>query len=443
MAAAIEVLGVSKRFRINQERYSSLKERVIHLGRRKPPEDFWALRDVGFEVAEGETIGLLGHNGSGKSTLLKCIGGILQPTHGEIRTRGRLASLLELGAGFHPDLTGRENVFLNASILGLSRRDIERRFDEIVDFSELHPFIDQQVKHYSSGMYMRLGFAVAVNVEPDVLLIDEVLAVGDEAFQRKCLDRVRRFQRDGRTIVFVSHAPDQVRQICDRAVVLDHGRQIAEGPPAEAIRTFRESLLGHAPDAAPAAGEGDEEGLGAAGEGGDGAQPAAAGGRSRPVRITGVRVSHPAQAERRYLLPHEPLTVTVAFSVERPVEGAVFVLAVHDLEGRLVFGTNNLCEGLVFDLAGEGEITFAFDAVPLLDGTYPLTLGVHSRDGGTMYDWLEQEHHFEVMNPTHAWGAVAMRATMTASGAVTVREEDPGPRRGPGGRAELQQEDVR
>ena len=197
----------------------------MHLGRKKRGhKDFWALRDIDLDIAEGETVGLLGHNGSGKSTLLKCVGGILSPTEGEIRVRGRIASLLELGAGFHPDLTGRENVFLNASILGMAKRDIEQRLDEIVAFAELEAFIDEQVKHYSSGMYVRLGFAVAINVEPDVLLVDEVLSVGDEAFQQKCLDRVRGFQQDGRTIIFVSHAADLVRRICDRVMVLDHGR---------------------------------------------------------------------------------------------------------------------------------------------------------------------------------------------------------------------------
>src|ERR1700694_52006 len=220
MKPSIEVVGVSKRFRLYHEKYSSLKERVIHLG-RNPYEEFWALSDINLEIDEGTTVGLLGHNGSGKSTLLKCIVGILQPSKGEIRSRGRMAALLELGAGFHPDLTGRENIFLNASILGISRKEIFTKLDDIVSFAELEPFIDNQVKYYSSGMYVRLGFAVAVNLDPDILIVDEVLAVGDEAFQRKCLDRVRQFQRDGKTIVFVTHAADSVRAICEKVAVLD------------------------------------------------------------------------------------------------------------------------------------------------------------------------------------------------------------------------------
>jgi ABC-type polysaccharide/polyol phosphate transport system ATPase subunit len=239
---AIEVEHVTKAFKLYRDKAQSAKERVIKLG-RMPYEEFKALDDVSFEVAQGETVGLLGHNGSGKSTMLKCITGTLRPTSGRIRTLGRTAALLELGAGFHPDLTGRENVYLNGSILGLDRHYIDRVFDDIVDFSEIGAFIDNQVKHYSSGMYSRLGFAVAVNVDPDVLLVDEVLSVGDEAFQRKCLDRVKQFQREGRSILLVSHSADLMRQTCDRVVVLDHGRVVSSGEPGQAIRDFRDTLL--------------------------------------------------------------------------------------------------------------------------------------------------------------------------------------------------------
>jgi ABC-2 type transport system ATP-binding protein len=196
---AVDVQSVSKRFRLAQGKYNSLKERLIH--GRTSYEDFWALHDVSFDVREGETVGILGRNGSGKSTLLKCVCGVLQPTNGQVVVRGQLAGLLELGAGFQQDLTGRENIYLNGSLLGMAKREVDRVFDDIVDFSELEEFIDTPVKFYSSGMYVRLGFAVAVNVDPDVLVIDEVLAVGDERFQRKCIDRVKLFQKEGRTII--------------------------------------------------------------------------------------------------------------------------------------------------------------------------------------------------------------------------------------------------
>jgi ABC-2 type transport system ATP-binding protein len=234
--------SVSKRFVVRKD--SSIKERIITLGRagRQHREDFWALRDVTLDVFAGETIGLIGHNGSGKSTLLKVIGGIIEPTEGTVVERGRLAALLELGAGFHPDLTGRENVFLNASVLGLSREETEERFDDIVAFAAIGDFIDTQVKFYSSGMYVRLAFAVAVHTDPDILLVDEVLAVGDEAFQRKCMDRIREFQRQGRTIILVSHALDQVVELCGRSILLDKGKVVFDGHPSVAVSRFRDLL---------------------------------------------------------------------------------------------------------------------------------------------------------------------------------------------------------
>lgn len=237
----VQIENLSKHFVIRKEK--SLKERVVNFGRsRRHKEDFWALKDVDLSIQAGSTVGLIGPNGSGKSTLLKMIGGILQPDTGSVRIRGRLAALLELGAGFHPDLTGRENVYLNASILGLSRQQTDKHFDAIVDFSGIEKFIDTQVKFYSSGMYVRLAFAVAVHVDPDILLVDEVLAVGDEPFQRKCLERIRQFQSEGRTIVLVTHGLDQVAEFCDRAVVLEQGRVVTDGTPDEALRTLRQDF---------------------------------------------------------------------------------------------------------------------------------------------------------------------------------------------------------
>ena len=221
----------------------SLKERIVNFGRsKKHKEDFYALQDVSMEITSGETVGLVGHNGSGKSTLLKTLGGILQPTSGVVERRGQLAALLELGAGFHPDLTGRENVYLNGSILGLSNERIAEVFDSIVDFSEISEFIDTQVKFYSSGMYVRLAFAVAIHVDPDILLVDEVLAVGDEPFQRKCMDKIRQFQQEGRTIVIVSHSAEQIRDVCDRVIVLKRGHVIFDGETDAGLQALQESF---------------------------------------------------------------------------------------------------------------------------------------------------------------------------------------------------------
>lgn len=249
MDTSVRVSDVSKTFRLYHERAHSVKEWIVNR-RRAAFEEFWALKDVSLEIGRSETAGLIGPNGSGKTTLLKLVAGIIRPTSGRIETAGRIASLLELGAGFHPDLTGRENVYMNASILGLSRKDTDHHFDDIVAFAELEPFIDTQVRHYSSGMYVRLGFAVAIHVDPEILIVDEVLAVGDESFQRKCLDRIRRLQADGRTIVFVTHSSDLVEEICSRAFLLYGGELVAHGDPATVVSAYRERL-GPRPEPTP------------------------------------------------------------------------------------------------------------------------------------------------------------------------------------------------
>ena len=395
--AAIEVRGVSKKFKLVHDPAFSIKERVLR-GRRGTFEWFWALQDIDLTVEEGETVGMLGHNGGGKSTLLKCIAGIIQPTSGEILLRGRLASLLELGAGFHPELTGRENVFINASFLGIPRKDIERKFDEIVAFAELEQFIDNQVKYYSSGMYVRLGFAVAVNVDPDVLLVDEVLAVGDEVFQKKCLDRVAQFQREGRTILFVTHGADLVRQVCNRAIVLDHGKMVANGNPGEAIRIFREHLHGHLAN--------DEE---AEGTDGDGTPR-----RDDRIRITAVRFDHPGRPDRPYLLAGEPLTIQVGYDARHPVTGAVLGVEVYDQQGRVLWGgdTDRLGAELP-TLQGKGTVSFRVDGVPLLDGAFPVRVVLQDRAGGHPLDWRDPEQQaFEVVNPTKAVGTVRFPVTV-------------------------------
>ncbi len=237
----VSATGVSKRFARFHRRATSFKERMI---RREQgvKEDFWALRDVDLVVRRGETVGITGPNGSGKSTLLKVLSGILRPTSGDVQVNGRVASLLELGAGFDGELTGRENVYLNSALLGVPKAETDRLFDKIVEFSELSDFIDNPVKHYSSGMYIRLGFAVAVHVDPDLLIIDEVLAVGDAAFQQKCIDRIRLFQREGKTILFVSHSSSQVTSLCSRALLLDHGCVVFDGTPEATVSRLHEVL---------------------------------------------------------------------------------------------------------------------------------------------------------------------------------------------------------
>ncbi|HXQ60009.1 MAG TPA: ABC transporter ATP-binding protein [Acidimicrobiales bacterium] len=386
---AVDVVGVSKRFRLYHEKYYSLKERVLHLGNNSY-EDFWALKDISFEVAEGQTVGILGRNGSGKSTLLKCMSGILQPTKGKIVVRGNLAALLELGAGFQPELSGRENIFLNASLLGMSTREVERRFDEIVGFAELENFIDNQVKYYSSGMYVRLGFAVAVNVDPDILVVDEVLAVGDENFQRKCMGRIKEFQNDGRTILFVTHSADLVRVICDTAAVLSSGEMIGYTSAAEAVALYHEHLLTLAPESAITASE-----------------PVSEVPIYRPVGLATVDVEHPGTGTRDYLLPGESLTVHVGFEAHEPVSDMVIGVEIHDQFGEMVYSSDTEILGQRIDVpVGSGRADLTFEHIPFLDGAYNVAIELKS-GLGIVYDRREMLP-FKVMNPGRSRGVVAL-----------------------------------
>lgn len=240
---AVRVENVSKKFRLYKERNQTIKSAIMR-GRTSVHEDFWALNDVTFDVSAGSTFGLIGSNGSGKSTLLKCLAKIYQPEKGSIMANGKVAALLEVGSGFHHELSGRENVFLNGSILGMSKKEITRKFDEIVDFSGVEQFIDQPVKNYSSGMYVRLGFAIAINVDPDVLVVDEVLAVGDAEFQQKCYQKFRDFKDAGRTVILVSHSMDTVQAMCDKAAWLSHGNMMAVGEAEPTIKAYLDSLSG-------------------------------------------------------------------------------------------------------------------------------------------------------------------------------------------------------
>ncbi len=377
MGSAIELVDVRKKFTLYREKSQSLKERIIRAG-RNPHEDFWALKGVTLDVPEGETVGLLGHNGSGKSTLFKCVAGTMRATSGTIRTRGRIAALLELGSGFHPDLTGRENVYLNGSILGFTASEIDEIFDEIVDFAEIPEFIDLQVKHYSSGMYARLAFAVAVNVTPDIMLIDEVLSVGDEAFQRKCMDRVKRFQTEGRTIFLVTHAADLVRQLCSRAAVLDHGDLVYDGEPGDAVRVYREALRAKGIDI-PA--EADEREL------------------TKEIQIGGVLLELPASEGRSYVQAGEALRVVVPYRSQGHHDDVVFAFHLTDGGGELMFGTNSLIvEGSAHTVReGAGRYVFDIGPVPLHTGTYFLDIGIHT-PGGLEYDHRERAVEFQVSN---------------------------------------------
>jgi len=386
VTTAIEVRDISKQFKLYTEKQTSLKERIIK-GGKMPYTPFWALKDINVEINQGETFGILGRNGCGKSTLLKCIAGIIKPTTGEIRVRGSLAAMLELGAGFQPDLSGRDNIFLNGSLLGLSHAEIEKRYDAIVAFAELEDFIDNQVKFYSSGMYVRLGFAVAVNVEPDVLLVDEVLAVGDASFQRKCLDHVKKFQREGRTILVVSHSTDVMRQNCQRVMVMNHGQVITIDEPGEGIRVFLADLLGVGTL------EHSESG----------------GIEGNVLAIGAVHAEHGGSGERMHLYPGESLTITADLDSLAAVPNAMATIAIHSDDNELVFASDPDDPVCAIEVPeGGGIVRFHFPEVPLLDGTYSVSVGVRSATDTAIFDWKDQVTKFEVANPSRATGRVRL-----------------------------------
>ena len=316
-----------------------------------------------------------------------------------------------------PELSGRDNIYLNGSLLGLSRREIDRRFADIVEFAELEKFIDNQVKYYSSGMYVRLGFAVAVNVEPDVLLIDEVLAVGDERFQQKCLDRVKQFQREGRTIIFVSHSADLMRTICQRVMVFENGNVLTIAPPGEAIRTFRESLL-------EAGGALGEELIETVVDAAVLAVPP-----KRAVNITGCQIV--GRGPSPHLLPGEPLEVGVDFDVSTPLTGVVFGISIFGDAGVLIYTATTESIGQLYDLApGPGSLSFHFGTVPLLDGAFTITIRIQEAGGGLLYDVAEEACRFEVVTPGRSSGLVALglaaelRAATDATAAIAEDAAD-------------------
>lgn len=376
---AISARGLGKCYRVRGHAPPTLFGALT--GRARRAERFWALRGVDFDIPRGRTVGVIGPNGSGKSSLLGLVAGTITPTEGAVRAEGRISSLLELGAGFHPDLTGRENVFLNAAILGIPREDVRRRFDHIVEFAGLRDFIDQPVKHYSSGMYVRLGFAVAVEMDPDILLIDEVLAVGDVAFQLKCLDRIRQFQRRGRTLLFVSHALQTVEEFCDEVFLIHRGRLVERGRPDEVILRYLRAYMGE----------------------GGGVWTQEYG--TREVEIAGVRLLDAEGRETGIFETGRPMVAEIAWRAHRPVEGAVFGFSVKTANGLYVFGSNTQILGqTVPRLEGEGRVRLALDPLTLMQGSYLLSLAIHSSDHATQYHRREDWYPFAVRNPTGALG---------------------------------------
>ncbi len=391
---ALSVENVTKTFRIHSERASSLKQFIASGGRNKY-EEFTALDNVSLEVGVGEAVGIIGHNGSGKSTLLKCMAKILTPESGHITLNKRMAALLELGAGFHPELSGRDNVYLNAAILGMARKEIELRFDEVVKFSGLEKFIDSPVKTYSSGMYVRLAFAVAINVDPELLLIDEILAVGDVTFQQKCMEKFVDFREQGRTLVLVTHDTSSVRHFCDRAIWLDSGKIRAQGKPADVIDEYTEYMLG------------SEEAADGSSRRGDGKIEVT----KVDIVVDGIRVDR--------IRTGDDVTFRLHFEAPEPVPNPVFTITLSSLHGVGVTAPSSRdADAVPMEISGTGYVDIAMADIPLMPGPYLVHTAVTGWGLKHVYDHLHNARSFDVMagNTSEINGLVTLHPTWSWSG---------------------------
>jgi len=400
----VELRDVSRRFIKRRERHRSFQERFIRMLSRSnvDAEEFWPLHNVSLTLHAGDALGVIGPNGAGKSTLLKLVTGILTPTGGDLSVSGRVCSLLELGAGFNPELTGRENIFLNGSIYGLSRAEMNDRVETIIDYAELGDFIDTPVKHYSSGMYMRLGFAVAVHTDPDLLLVDEVLSVGDTAFQHKCLATIQQFHNRGGTLLFVSHDLSTVQSVCNRAIWLEHGAIQAEGHPTDVAMRYL-SYMAHREEesrsqrAGAAAVNPSEQTSGHWGNG--------------KLRITRVELCGDDGKPRTSFQNGDPLVVRLQYHAITRIERPIFGLGIHQQSGTHICGPNTRFGGLDIPyVEGDGTITYRVPALPLLEGEYVLSVAAVDAGDTETYDYHDRQYLFQVYpgRSSERYGLVAL-----------------------------------
>jgi ABC-type polysaccharide/polyol phosphate transport system ATPase subunit len=374
-SSAVSVKGVSKRFRLYHEKNQYLKSTVMR-GRRAKYDEFWALQDISFEIESGTSFGIIGSNGSGKSTLLKCLAGILTPDKGSIAVRGRIAALLELGAGFHPEMSGRENIFLNGAILGMTQKELFQKMDSIIEFAGLEDFIDTPVKNYSSGMTVRLGFAIAINVDPEILIIDEVLAVGDSAFQLKCHEKIEEFKHDGRTIILVSHGLGDVAQLCKTVAWIEKGRLKAIGDGYDVVGEY----LGEAHDATVR-------------------QTGEIGERwgTREVEITGVEFLGLDRKPLGSIRSGAPVTLRINFHAHQQIPEIVAGFRISHIHGTNIWGTNTKRRNVhVGPVNGAGSIDIEIPEFPLLTGTYDLTIALSDASEVHSFDHWEKGLRFDV-----------------------------------------------
>ncbi len=379
MAGEISIDGVSKRFRSYAGRAGSLKEAVTR-GTRASSQEFWALRDVTFDIPDGSMFSLIGHNGSGKSTLLRCIAGIYQPTAGSITSHGRISALLELGSGFHPDLSGRENVYLNVSIIGLSRKEIDRVFDEIVEFAEVEEFIDTPIRFYSSGMYVRLGFSVAVHVDPEILIVDEVIAVGDERFQRRCFDHLYELRRRGVTIVMVTHSLSTVQTMSDHAAWLDHGELQMVGPAGDVVQGYLERVN----KAERSARTGGVEASDMAHHG------------SGEIVVSRIEILDAVGDPTGVGTHGDPLVIRLHYDTAEPIDSPVFALTLRH-NNMVVASSTTQASGVDLGrLDGVGFVDYAFDEFPVMPGNYEVFTSIYDDHGQHAYFHQDGPVHLPV-----------------------------------------------
>ena len=398
----ISVRNVKKMFRVYRDRGNTLKDRILFAGRRKY-EEHWVLNGVSFEVKRGEAIGLIGQNGCGKSTTLKMLTKILYPDEGTIEMKGRVSSLIELGAGFHPDLSGRENIYTNASIFGLNRKEIDARLEDIIAFSELEAFIDDPVRTYSSGMYMRLAFAVAINVDADILLIDEILAVGDAAFQAKCFRKLQEIKGRGTTIVIVSHAMSQLELICDRSVWVADGLVKMDGKPRDVHPRYMEWMSRKNQQEEK---KKDEQETGEAGETDSDGNLKRWG--SGEARMTGVKVLGADGTEKTDFSPWDPFTIHIDYTAQKQLDDAVIGLAVYRSDGTLVYGTNTLIDmSSPVTLKTAGTIDLKIEGLPASNGSYSIDLALHRPDGFN-YDFWRDICTIQIADKVQTPGEIAL-----------------------------------
>jgi ABC-type polysaccharide/polyol phosphate transport system ATPase subunit len=423
---AIEVSHATKVYRrySGRRQFATLKSALLSgslIRDLRPDERFTAVEDVSFDVPAGRTLGIIGRNGSGKSTMLKLVAGITKPTSGTVRVNGRVSALIELGAGFHPEISGRENVFINGIMLGLSKREISRRFDEIVEFAEMQEFIDAPVKTYSSGMYMRLGFAVAIHVDPDVLLVDEVLAVGDESFTHKCLDKFAEFKRRGKTILLVTHSLGLVERFCDQALWLDTGRVRATGDPKRVVDSYITDV-----EKSEEAQLASEEGKAVSEPQPDAPQDTPGTGSvegrwgSHEAEILDVQLAGRDGAAAHIFQSGEPLEIRLRVRANQPLEDFAFGIGIFNAEGVRCYGTNTDIDELKpVRFSGEAEAVFRIESLDLVEGTYKLDAAVHKLDGYP-YDYHRLLYTFRVKSRTRDVGIYRPRHEWRFTGGATL-----------------------